>query len=208
MLKSIGMAIDLRKRAKDKYLAAYGEFEKQQSIYKRILLNSEKTREGKERVSLNNLAAYSDLFASFFRLFGAEMAAKEYKLRKAQQLVESCLSELESITSQLIEEFNTFKKQRSQEIKTVLLNFVKMQAGIYFCASVSRLQLSCVILNCCYVTADALPWGSGESLGGLVDRYRGRGCSAAQSGGPRPVRRHSLQRRRRAVCRHHSLWLV
>ena len=58
------------------------------------------------------------------------MAAKEYKLRKAQQLVESCLSELESITSQLIEEFNTFKRQRSQEIKTILINFIKMQVQL------------------------------------------------------------------------------
>ena len=46
MLKSISMAIELRNKAKDKYLAAYGEFEKQQNIYKRVLLNSEKTREG------------------------------------------------------------------------------------------------------------------------------------------------------------------
>jgi hypothetical protein len=70
------------------------------------------------------------------------MAAKEYKLRKAQQLVESCLSELESITSQLIEEFNTFKRQRSQEIKTILTNFIKMQVrcdSVFFFFSLGNL---------------------------------------------------------------------
>ena len=56
-----------------------------------------------------------------------EMAAKEYKLRKAQHHVESCLSDLESITSQLIDEFNTFKRRRSFEMRTVLINFAKMQ---------------------------------------------------------------------------------
>ena len=46
MLKSISLAIDLRKKAKDRYLTAYAEYDKQQNIYKRILLTSEKTKEG------------------------------------------------------------------------------------------------------------------------------------------------------------------
>lgn len=125
LLKSISMAIELRKKAKDKYLTAYGEFEKQQNIYKRVLLNSEKTREGMCMRCYIHTPFLTQKLSLL--LFVIEMAAKEYKLRKAQQLVESCLSELESITSQLIEEFNTFKRQRSQEIKTVLVNFIKMQ---------------------------------------------------------------------------------
>mmetsp|Transcript_7860 Transcript_7860/g.10874 ORF Transcript_7860/g.10874 Transcript_7860/m.10874 type:complete len:730 (-) Transcript_7860:45-2234(-) len=100
MLKSISLAIELRKKAKDRYLVAFADYERQQNIYKRVLL-SEKSVD--------------------------EMVAKEYKMRNAQQHVESCFAELESISSQLIEEFTAFKRQRSLDMKTILINFVKMQ---------------------------------------------------------------------------------
>jgi len=60
------------------------------------------------------------------------MVSKEYKMRNAQQQVESSFAELESITSQLIEEFTAFKRQRSLDMKNILINFVKMQVLPYY----------------------------------------------------------------------------
>jgi len=63
MLKSISLAIELRNKAKDRYIMAFAEFERQQNIYKRVLL-SEKSLDGMPIVHISKQwILYRSLFS-------------------------------------------------------------------------------------------------------------------------------------------------
>jgi sorting nexin-1/2 len=97
---SVKAAVQVRQDKKGAYIAALTDLEVKQAAY-----NKASSTPGKEK----------------------DAAAKQEGVEKAQQAVDKTKSEFDAVSEKLIVEFENFKRQKSSDIRNILLSFVKLQ---------------------------------------------------------------------------------
>jgi sorting nexin-1/2 len=97
---SVKAAVQVRTDKKNAYLATLTDLEVKQAAY-----NKSTSTPGKEKDS----------------------AAKQEAVEKAQQAADKAKTEYEAVSEKLVVEFENFKRQKSNDIRNILLSFVKLQ---------------------------------------------------------------------------------
>ena len=97
---SVKAAVQIRQDKKSAYIVALTDLEVKQAAYNKIL-----NQTGKEK----------------------EVATKQEAMEKAQSAVDRAKSEYEAVSEKLLSEFEQFKRQKSVDIRNILLSFVRLQ---------------------------------------------------------------------------------